>query len=261
MGVINLTPDSFSDGGRYDSLSRALLQTEKLVHEGAQIIDLGGESTRPGSQTVSPEEEWKRLEPLLKEIQTQRLLPPEVYLSVDTYKEQVMLKSLDLGVDMINNVKGLASAATLKALGKNKIQYISMFGHPNPQIMQNAPLDSHQALKKCWSHCQTSTETLMDCGFSQENIYLDPGIGFGKTDAANLSLLGQTQELSNKYNLAIGISRKSFIGRLTNLIAPVDRDPPSKMLEMSLAFMGAKIIRTHQVKPLRIIQKTLEEGA
>ncbi len=258
MGIVNLTPDSFSDGGKNQEISKALKTIQTHIEEGADIIDLGAESTRPGSKPVCVEEEWSRLKPLLQDIYSQNTLPDHVQLSIDTYKPEIMIRSLSLGAQVINNVKGLAPHKVLKILGENKTRYISMYGHQNPQIMQESPLTSKEALEGFLEHCNKSQETLVRFGFKEDHIFLDPGIGFGKSFGANLALIKSTTALSKKHNLLLGVSRKSFLKRITGVDTPSQRDPASKTLEMSLAFMGAKIIRTHQVKPLNEIRGALE---
>ncbi|MEZ4742794.1 MAG: dihydropteroate synthase [Bdellovibrionota bacterium] len=252
MGIVNITPDSFSDGGYYLSPSTAISHCYKLIEDGADYLDLGAESSRPGSKPIDSELEWQRLKPILNEIHKQNICTDiNVKISIDTRYATTMLHAMDYDVSMINNISGLCDFNTLKKLAtKPDMQYLAMHMHQNPTTMQQAPLEAtniYEHIKSFFSHAQKS---LQNAGFLSENIWLDPGIGFGKTDAANLRLIAHTQEFANEYNLAIGVSRKSWIGRMLKIENPKDRDHPSKMIEMALAIFGAKLIRTHDVKPL-----------
>ncbi len=251
MGVINVTPDSFSDGGRFDHVDAATRQAEKLLAEGADLLDLGGESTRPGSHPVSVEEERKRLEPVLKRLGPSLKRP---ILSLDTYKPEIMRLGVDCGVGIINNIRGLADEKTLRFLAAQQVTYLAMHCHGEPKTMQVNPLGAEEALASVESFFVTAEKALGEAGFPREKIWLDPGIGFGKSDAANLKLLSLIPRFSARYNLAVGISRKGFIGRMTGVQKPEDRDPPTKMLEWMLAEQGVKVIRTHDVAGLAHIR-------
>ena len=246
MGVLNITPDSFSDGGAYSSLQKVLLQIEKLVEQGADIIDVGAESSRPGSSAVSVDEEWARLEPVLKSLDKW----PEVIFSLDSYKDEIIERALSYKIDIINNIKGLSSKETLDKINKKKLSYISMHIHGELKTMQESPISSLQESKKVLDILKKDFQVLKNVGFSEDRIFLDPGIGFGKDDRANLLLLKMSMEKSKKLPLLVGVSRKSFIGRLLDIDQPLMRDNPSKMLEICLMMAGVKIIRTHAVEQL-----------
>lgn len=258
MGIANITPDSFSDGGRFFSGEKldpnaALDFIEQLLADGADLVDIGAESTRPGSSEVPQEIEWQRLNPVLQRCAQKNLTQK---ISIDTRHEHTMLHAVqDFGVEMINNVCGIASEKTLKAMIKARSQtkYVSMHMHQTPQTMQKDPLRGNEAVRVVAKFFEKSQELLQAAGFGKENIFLDPGIGFGKDDRANLKLLSCTAIFSQKHQLMIGVSRKGFLGRLLNITQPQMRDDAAKMLELGQMFMGASIIRTHDVKKLKHI--------
>ena len=247
MGVVNVTPDSFSDGGRYLDPQAALDQAAGLVGHGADIIDFGAESTRPGAPEVGAEEEWRRLKPVLEKAGSLG-----VPVSVDTSKPEIMLRAVDLGAAVINDVRGGADPGTLQALHRAQpdLIYLAMHMHGRPGTMQQQPLTAAAAVTEVEAFYERTRNALLETGFRPENIWLDPGIGFGKSDAANIRLLDQATRLAGQYQLVIGISRKSFLGRALGIPQPVDRDPPSKTLEMALMFAGVRAIRTHDVAHL-----------
>jgi dihydropteroate synthase len=255
MGVLNLTPDSFSDGGQFNERQPALEKCYQFVEDGVDIIDLGAESTRPGAPEVDEETEWQRLEPLLKELQSLR---SQISISVDTKKPTIMRKAVELGVDYINDVSGYQDQVVLKELAQDKnLKYIAMHMHQSPQTMQAAPLDGEQAVHAVREFFSNAREHLKIAGFSAKHIFLDPGIGFGKTDQANAQLMAKTGEWSQSSQLLLGVSRKSFMGRTLQIVVPHKRDDASKMLEFGLVMMGAQIIRTHDVKRIKDLVKLL----
>lgn len=255
MGILNITPDSFSDGGMFLNANNAAAHAIKLIEDGADILDIGAESTRPGATFISEEEEWNRLKPVLEYLKNQNIHIP---ISIDSSKFTIILKALDYGITYVNNIKGLYNKTELELLATKKLKYIAVHLHQNPQTMQLTPLDSKTALTTIKNFFDTTYKTLINAGFEPQNIYLDPGIGFGKNDYANIQLLAEVQNFSKKYNIAIGLSRKSFIGRLWNIENPINRDPISKALELSMIMMGAKIIRTHDVLNLVKLKQMLQ---
>jgi len=254
MGVINITPDSFSDGGQFHNPQAALEQALRLVDQGADIIDLGAESSRPGAQLISENEEWQRLEPVLN-LLSQRQLGAR--LSIDTNKPEIMRRVIPCGVTIINDIKGGADDLTLRDLAQKQVTYIAMHMHRSPADMQQLPLSGDEALKSVDCFFTQTEDRLLRAGFPKAAIWLDPGIGFGKTDSANLRLLKYCLSISGRYSLVLGISRKSFIGRLLGIESPIDRDGPSKMLELGLMLAGIRVIRTHDVKNLNNIRSLL----
>jgi dihydropteroate synthase len=250
MGVLNLTTDSFSDGGLFCKVEDALKQVDHLIEMGAHYIDLGAESTRPKALSVSVEEEWARLEPVLSEIEKRNL--SSVKISVDTKKAEIMRRLLDHNIHMINHVvEETLSDDLLEAIAKRGVEYMAMHIYKKPKNMQDNPLDEEEALMEVYTFFESYQKRLLASGFKRESIYFDPGIGFGKTDRANLSLMNEVKNFSKDYQIAIGVSRKSFLGRTLGITSPVERDLPSKTLEIALTFLGAKIIRTHNIEALR----------
>lgn len=248
MGIVNVTPDSFSDGGRFFTSDSALAQIDGLLRDGADIIDLGAESTRPNAASVSLEEEWRRLKPILQALDTQTLR-----ISVDTSKPEIMRRLLDHNVAIINDVHGAQQIddLTLSQWAAAGRSYLAMHMHKDPQSMQVEPLGLEEAKLVMHSFYQATQARLIQLGFPRDKIWLDPGIGFGKNDQANLYLIRDAMQRAAEMPIALGISRKSFIGRLLDIEAPLERDAPSKMLELSFLFAGVKAVRTHNVKHLR----------
>ncbi len=258
MGVVNITPDSFSDGGDFLDPGRAVARIEQLFDEGADIVDLGAESSRPGAQAVDLEEEWRRLKPILERL-SQIPLPTRAWISLDTYKADVMVRALDYRVQIINDIKGEADAKTLQLIANKGLTYLAMHMHRDPQAMQITPLDGPEALRAVDAFYRQTHARLKSFGFCDERIWLDPGIGFGKTDRANLWLFKQALQLVPHYEIVLGISRKSFMGRILEIDDPRDRDPASKMLELSGLFAGVRAIRTHDVRRLKKLLNLLQD--
>lgn len=252
MGVINITPDSFSDGGKFIHADHAKAHAELLINQGANILDVGAESSRPGSKFVSEKGEWERLKPILKALAP---LAKNVEISVDTRKPTIMLKALEYGVHYINNIDGLCDDDTLRTLAKSNVHYIAMHMHKNPETMQVEPLEGKEAVNHVRDFYKKAHDHLYHLGFTPNRIWLDPGLGFGKDDSANLKLLADTSTQAKQYNLLIGLSRKSWIGRTLEIDNPIKRDPPSKMMEIAQAMAGAKMIRTHNVKHLHTLRR------
>lgn len=244
MGIVNLTPDSFSDGGRHASVSAGIHHCERLVAQGADILDLGAESTRPGSPPVPLEEERARLMPVLREA-----LTLGVPVSIDTYKADVMREVLDLGADIVNDIWALrqpGAANVVAAHGSCGVCLMHM--HGEPQTMQLAPMDG-EAVPQVRGFLRGVTETLRARGVARERIAWDPGVGFGKTPAQNFSLLARQDELlADGYPLLVGWSRKSSLGAVTGL--PVsERLVPSVAAALLAVERGARIVRVHDVAP------------
>ncbi len=250
FGILNLTPDSFSGGMGRRSYEVCLSDARKMMRQGATHIDVGAESTRPGAQTISDELEWSRLEPFLNLARQENLMSS---LSVDTRKPSIMRRAAQMGVSFINCVGGLPDAKILRELKSSHSSLCFMACHMagEPSNMQEHPESLPKALRSVTDYFHDASQRLQLSGFSSHEIYLDPGIGFGKTDQANWGLLRQTPVLSRHYNLAVGVSRKGFIGRTLAISQPQDRDPASKVVEYALLRAGAKLIRTHDVAGLR----------
>jgi len=257
MGVVNITPDSFSDGGKYFSTEKAVERAIQLAHDGADIIDLGAESSRPGANPLDQNEEWSRLEPVISELVKRK---PFLKVSVDSYKPQIMLRSAQIGCHFINDINGTTDLGVLKELATFKhLSYIAMHKAGDPKSMQLKPMDAKDALDALETFFEQTLTKLTKAGFQDEQIYLDPGIGFGKTDETNAQIIAKCTDWSKEYNLVVGVSRKSFIGRTLNIENPWERDAPSKMLEFALACMGVHIIRTHEVAKLNHLIRLIEK--
>lgn len=259
FGVLNMTPDSFSDGGDYGSGRSALKRVQELLEAGASVVDIGAESTRPGAAPISVGVEWQRLEVLLKELHKSGLCER---VSVDTRHADTMLRVAEMGVGWINCVGALPEEEVLQRLKahNSKIGFVAMHMHGNPESMQINPLSPAGALKRVDSFFESAMSELQESGFGNSEILLDPGIGFGKSDAANLALMARCAQWNRLYPIAIGISRKGFFKRVFGVDAPKDRDPVSKVAEIALTLAGVRMIRTHDVTGLAKSLSLVEEA-
>jgi dihydropteroate synthase len=248
MGIVNLTPDSFSDGGRYSSLSIALENAQTLLAQGADILDIGGESSRPGAEPVSAEEELKRVLPFLQEALTWN-----VPISVDTYKPEVMQAALDLGADVVNDIWALRQAGALQVVARHpQCGVCLMHMHQEPLTMLAQPMTG-DALPLVKDFLTQQVFKLRHSGVKANRILLDPGIGFGKTLEQNLCLLQRQSELlSLGYPLMAGWSRKGTLGKLTAIQGkapePKDRVGASVAAALIAVQNGASVVRVHDVK-------------
>jgi len=243
MGIVNVTPDSFSDGGQHANTQAALRHCERLLDEGADILDIGGESTRPGSPPVPLDEELARVLPVVREA-----VKLGVPLSVDTYKAQVMQAVLDAGADIINDIHALRQPdATRVVAGHARCGVCVMHMHRDPQTMQTAPMEG-DALPQVVAFLAQAAQNLQTLGVAQNRIVLDAGIGFGKTVEHNFALLARQRELlALGYPLLAGWSRKSSLGVVTGL-AVEERLPASVAAAVLAAERGASLVRVHDVR-------------
>ena len=243
MGIVNVTPDSFSDGSQHANLTSALKHCELLLKQGAHILDIGGESTRPGAQPVSLEEELQRVVPVVKE--AVRLNVPT---SVDTYKPQVMQAALDAGADIINDIWALRQKGALDVVSKHTgCGVCLMHMHAQPQDMQMRPMEG-LAIPAVIAFLQDRAQALMERGVSKDRIALDPGVGFGKTVAQNFELLAHQKQLSSLgYPLLVGWSRKSSLGAVTGCEVG-ERLVPSVAAALLAVERGAQVVRVHDVE-------------
>ncbi len=246
MGVVNITPDSFSDGGKFFSIDKALAQARKLVDEGADILDIGGESTRPGSISVDADEELKRIYPILEE-----LVNEGVPISVDTSKPEVMCHSIAAGAAMINDVNALRAPGALEIVAASKsVAVCMMHMQGKPSNMQENPQYAN-IIHEVMVFLDDRIQTAVACGITRDRIIIDPGFGFGKTLQHNLSLLKGLKQFS-RFGVPVlaGISRKSMLGMITG--NPVDRRVHESVVAAMLAVMnGADIVRVHDVRATR----------
>ncbi len=242
MGVLNVTPDSFSDGGRYLDPDSALVHAERMVEEGAAIIDVGGESTRPGAAAVTAEEEIRRVVPVIERIAGH--LP--VTVSVDASKPEVMRAAMAAGAGMINDVRALRSPGALEAAASSGAAVCLMHMQGEPDSMQADPRYT-DVVAEVRGHLRARADACRDAGMPRERICLDPGIGFGKRPEHNLALLRELRELATLgYPLLVGVSRKSLIGIITGRPAG-ERVAGSIVMAALCAERGARILRAHDV--------------
>jgi dihydropteroate synthase len=244
MGIVNVTPDSFSDGGQHATTRAALAHCEQLLKEGANILDIGGESTRPGAPAVSLEEELARVMPVVRE--AVRLNVP---ISVDTYKAGVMQAVLDTGVDIINDVWALRQAGAQQVIAAHASCGVClMHMHGEPQTMQTLPMQG-SSIQPVVEFLKRHAQRLQTIGVVSERIALDPGVGFGKTVVQNFELLAhQDQLLALGYPLLVGWSRKSSVGAVSGCDVG-ERMVPSVAAALLAVERGAGLVRVHDVAP------------
>lgn len=242
MGIVNVTPDSFSDGGLLASSAGAISHAETLVEEGAHILDVGGESTRPGATSLSADEEWQRIRPVL-----QQVVKWGIPVSVDTYHPQTMKKALDLGVDIVNDVWAFRQKGALEAVASSRCGLCMMHMHGEPATMQLHPMVGN-VIDELSGFFQTQLALIDEVGIDQSRVVLDPGIGFGKTVEQNFEILRkQSQLLHFGQPLMVGWSNKSSLGAVSGL--PVDqRLVPSVVAAVLAVERGARILRVHAVE-------------
>ncbi len=244
MGIVNVTPDSFSDGGQHASTAAALRHCEQLLKDGAHILDIGGESTRPGSPAVPLDEEIARVLPVVQEA-----VKLGVPLSVDTYKPELMRSVLDAGADIVNDIWSLRRGDALQAVaGHPRCGVCLMHMHRDPQTMQVAPMEG-DVLPSVMDFLGKRAAALTALGVVRERIVLDPGIGFGKTVAQNFSLLARQAELLPLgFALLAGWSRKSSLGAVTGREVPAERVAASVAAALLAVERGACVVRVHDVR-------------
>ena len=243
MGIVNVTPDSFSDGGKYFSIDQAVTQGLKLIDEGADIIDIGGESTRPGSDSVSLEEELKRTTPVIKSILHLR---KDAIISIDTTKSEVAKQALDNGAQIINDISGLTFDENMTQVAKEYDScVVIMHIKGNPKTMQDNP-DYTDVVKEVYDFLLVQSIKSKQNGV--DKIIVDPGIGFGKQIEDNFSLIKNLEYFQSLgYPVMVGLSKKSFIGRTLDLDIN-QRDVGTVIMETISILKSARIIRTHNVK-------------
>lgn len=246
MGVVNVTPDSFSDGGDFLDPGRALAHAQRLVDEGADILDIGGESSRPGSGPVSLQEERRRVLPVLK-----KAVELGVPVSVDTTKPELMREVLDSGAAMINDISALGSAGAVDVIARSDAGVCLMHMQGDPAKMQLAPCYEDVVSEVSGFLCARA-RCLLDKGVSAARIAVDPGFGFGKTDQHNLALLaGLPLIASHGFAVMAGLSRKSQLGRITGRERANSRLGASIAAALAAVSHGASIVRVHDVAETR----------
>jgi dihydropteroate synthase len=243
MGILNITPDSFSDGGKYLTLNEALKRAHEMIEEGVDIIDIGGESTRPGSEPVSLDEELKRITPIIEALKKDS----DIAISVDTYKPQVMKEVIDMDVAMINDVYALRQPGAIDVVKTSKVGICLMHMQGTPQTMQINP-QYINVVSEVKSFLEARANDLVNEGMDKSRIILDPGFGFGKTFEHNIELLQHLESFKSlKLPLLIGLSRKSFIRKILNGEHD-DHLSGSIAAAIFSVIKGAKILRVHDIK-------------
>jgi len=247
MGIVNVTPDSFSDGGRFFDHSAAVAQAVQLTADGADLLDIGGESTRPYAEPVTADEELRRVLPVIEKLALEVRIP----LSIDTSKAAVARAAIDAGVEIINDVTGLTGDPAMIDLAiETGAGVCAMHMQGTPQTMQDNPtyLDVVSDVR---DYLRERRDALMSAGISRERICLDPGIGFGKTHEHNITLMRHCYEFHDLgCPLLVGHSRKGFLGKLIG-DKDADRTNATVGAALALAVQGVQIVRVHDVRPLR----------
>jgi dihydropteroate synthase len=251
MGIVNLTPDSFSDGGLFHAPKLAIEQAQRLLEEGADLLDLGAESTRPGAMPITDDQEWQRLQPVLQE-----LLTWNVPISVDTYRAHTMRRALEMGVDIINDIWALRQPQAQEVCVPSQAGLCIMHMHGEPTTMQSTPVVG-DAVATVSHFLKSRRDDLLQQGVHPQRIMLDPGIGFGKTVEQNFSLLARQAECCHWGPVLVGWSRKSSLGAVTGW--PVqERLLPSVVAAVLAAERGASVLRVHDVAETRAGLKVWE---
>lgn len=246
MGIVNVTPDSFSDGGQFFSADAAVERGLQLAADGADLLDIGGESTRPYSTPVETKEERDRTMPVVEELARQLTIP----LSIDTSKAPVAQAAMDAGAEIINDVTAFTDPLLLQAALQTGAGICAMHMQGTPQTMQDAPTYK-DVVEDIFEYLQSRRDALLAAGIEAERICLDPGIGFGKTHQHNLTLLAHCARFhALGCPLLVGHSRKGFIGKVLGN-KEADRLPGTIGVALALALQGVQIIRVHHVKPVK----------
>ena len=262
MGILNVTPDSFSDGGQFFSLEAAVLHARELIAEGAEIIDVGGESTRPGADPVSLEEELHRVIPVIREIRSEF---PSVLISVDTYKAETARQAILAGADIVNDITALrGDPKMIDVIRENEVAVVLMHMQGLPKTMQVAP-SYREVVSEVIEFLRERCDWLVNHGVDRETIAIDPGFGFGKRLADNIQLMRNLEAFQTLTRpLVVGVSRKSALGQLSgdSALPASKRIWPTVALTCLLREKGAHLLRVHDVKPnveaLRMTEAILE---
>jgi dihydropteroate synthase len=244
MGIVNVTPDSFSDGGKYFAPARAVARGAEMAEDGADIVDVGGESTRPGARPASAEEEIERVIPVIRGLRRKVSIP----ISIDTTKSKVARAALDEGADLVNDISALGFDSAMAALvAAEKVPVVLMHMQGTPQTMQHSPAYEN-VVEEVKTYLQGRVQFAVEAGVEAERIIVDPGIGFGKNLEHNLALLRALGALAALGRpLLVGTSRKTFIGKILD-VAPEERLEGSLAAAAASVLGGANIVRVHDVK-------------
>nr|WP_294839069.1 dihydropteroate synthase [uncultured Methylotenera sp.] len=242
MGIVNVTPDSFSDGGKYTSTDLAVAHALELIAEGADILDIGGESTRPGADPVSLDEELRRVIPVIEALSAVSTVP----LSIDTYKPEVMRQGIAAGADIVNDIRALQEERAVEFVANSNAGVCLMHMQGMPQTMQLAP--SYQdVVAEVKQFLVERMQVVLAAGITQDRIVLDPGFGFGKTTAHNIALIQHLDAIGELGPLLVGLSRKAVLGKIAGGDEQ-QRLHAGLAASVVSAMKGAKIVRVHDVK-------------
>ena len=248
MGILNVTPDSFSDGGQYFDRTLAIKRAHEMVEEGADIIDIGGESTRPGSEPVTLQEEIARTIPVIEALAKDVKVP----ISIDTYKAEVAKRAMDAGASIVNDISGLRFDPEMPELvSRYKVPVVVMHIKGTPKNMQANPV--YEALiPEIMDYLRESIRLAVESGIAEDKIIIDPGIGFGKTFAHNLEIIKNLHEFTLlEKPLLVGVSRKAFIGKILGDALASERLEGTAAAVAIAILNGANIIRVHDVKEMK----------
>jgi len=254
MGILNLTPDSFSDGGKFNKKDKGLTHAKDLFYFGADIIDVGGESTRPGSKAITTKEEWNRIKRIIGKIRK------KIPLSIDTRKAEIMCKGINMGVKLINDVSGLSyDTKTIEILKKYKTPFVIQHSLGNPENMQNNPSYKNELLD-IYDFFEDKIKFLRSKGIKHNNIIIDPGIGFGKKLKHNMNLIRSISIFhALGFPILLGVSRKRFIKDLSGKNDTKERVGGTIASSLFLMMQGVQILRTHDVNELMQSIKVFKE--
>lgn len=242
MGIVNVTPDSFSDGGQFNAIDTALKHAQQLLDDGADILDIGGESTRPGAQAVNAEQEWARVGPILRE-----LVKWQIPISVDTMKPEIMSQSLELGVDILNDVNGFRAQGAAELLADSDAAGVVMHMQGEPRTMQSNP-QYDEVVFDVADFLAERVGQLMRLGVEPQSLLVDPGFGFGKTLHHNQALFQSIKQFAKiGAGVLVGVSRKRMIGDITGRADAKDRVSGSVAAALLAAQSGAAVVRVHDV--------------
>ena len=247
MGILNVTPDSFSDGGLFQSGDQALRRAEEMVREGAHLLDVGGESTRPGAREVSAEEEIDRVIPIVQALRDRVGVP----ISIDTRKAAVAREAIAAGAEVVNDVSALGDPEMAAVVSSHAVGVVLMHMRGNPESMQRDP-HYDDVVREVGDELKGAAQRAREAGIDRGRIVLDPGIGFAKTAAHNLELIARLAELCGLgYPIMLGVSRKAFIGRLLGNADPSERTIGTAAACVAGLLHGARIFRVHDVRVVR----------
>ena len=254
MGILNVTPDSFSDGGRYFAFEKAVARGVQIANEGADILDIGGESTRPGAKEISEKEELSRVIPVIKALSREISIP----ISIDTMKPRVAHEAVSAGASMINDVSGFCEKEMRKVAADTAVDICVMHMKGTPRNMQNNPYYEKSVVEEIKNWFEERVELLTKEGIKEKNIILDPGIGFGKTAEDNIAIIKNVEKFKSLgFPVLLGVSRKSFILKMLGR-EPRNSDIVTAAINTIAIIKGIDIIRVHAVKEHRDIVDLLD---